>query len=196
MIARAVDDAERRLHDLRVEEVADGALALVAVALAMIATSARPELALPLLVGGVFVGSRAVIADLRRWSLLDRLATEPDAYVIAEVRTRAESQATMKSRRSLSRTIETRLELGGNPRVVAAGDDLAALASDLADELLDLDPACAVACAQLLHDASSSPLINLDLPAEDIRSRITHIRAGFHRTGSAPRRAPRSSLGA
>jgi hypothetical protein len=181
MVARAVEDAGRRLHDLRRQEWEDGMVAATAFALAVAASALHPAFALPLFVGGVFVAGRAVLAGWRRWDLLDRLVVERDAYSIAEVRARAEQEASMANRRWLSRAIGSRLELAANPRVAANAAQLAALAEELVDPQYALDPACAAACSQLLGDEVTSPLLNSALPAEDVRSRLVQIRSGFHR---------------
>jgi hypothetical protein len=185
MIARAVEDAENRLRDLRHEAWDDGLLAVGAVGLALTATALRPDFAVPLFIGGMFLAFRAIVAEWRRWDLIDRLAGEHAAHVIPEVRARAERDAGMASRRSMSRAISWRLELGENPRIAAAADELAALANDLLDSRLDLDPACAAVCSRLLADDAASPLINPALPLEDLPSRVAQIRAGFHRRPEA-----------
>ena len=69
MYARAVDDAGSRLRDLRREEWSDLALATVAVAAALAATHVRPGIAIPLFLGGLFVGARGLVAAWRRWDL-------------------------------------------------------------------------------------------------------------------------------
>ena len=183
MVARAVDDAGARLRDLRREEWADGGVAAAAFALALAASAVRPALALPLLAGGLFVAGRGVVVDWRRWDLLDRLVVERDAYVIPEVRARAELEASVVDRSRLCRVIRSRIELAEEPRIVAHRDELAALAEELADPRLALDPACAIACSRLFTDGVASPLINCTLPAEDVRSRLVQIRSGFHGTG-------------
>ena len=183
MIARAVQDADRRLHDLRREEWEDGAVAAGAFALAIAASAVRPAFALPLFIGGRFVIGRAVLAGWRRWDLLDRLLVEPDAYAIPEVRCRAEQEASMVNRRGLSRAIRWRLDHSEDPRIVANAEQLAGLAEELADPLLELEPACAAACSRLLTDPEGSPLMNAALPAEDVRSRLVQIRSGFHPRG-------------
>ena len=179
MVARAVEAEGRRLHDLRQEEWEDGAVAVAAFGLAVAASAVRPAFALPLFIGGAVLAWRAVLAGWRRWDLLDRLLVEPDAYAIPEVRARAGQQASMTNRRWLSRAIRSRLQLGKNPRVVANADELAALAEELVDPQLELDPICACACSRLLTDEFSSPLINFQLPAEDVRPRLLQIRFGF-----------------
>jgi hypothetical protein len=181
MVARRVEEAGRRLRELKREEYEDAAVALAAFGLTLGAAEFWPELVVPLLVGALFLSGKTYVVLWRRWDLLERLAGERDAYEIPEVRARAEQQASMHNRQTLSRAIRTRLELGENPRITVAADDLAALADELADEELDLDPACAVACSRLLTDDATSPLINLHLPAEDVRSRVRQIRRGFQR---------------
>lgn len=172
------------MHDLRLEEWEDGAVAAAAFALAVAASAVRPAFALPLFIGGVFVAGRAVLAGWRRWDLLDRLVVERDAYAIPEVRTRAEQEASMSNRRRLSRAIRSRLDLAANPRIMANADELAALAEELVDPQLELDPPCAAACSRLLMDEVTSPLINPELPAEDVRSRLVQIRSGFRARGA------------
>lgn len=154
-----------------------------AFALAIAATTVRPDFALPLFLGGVFVACRAAVAAWRRSDLLDRLVREHDAYGIPEVRARAGREASMSNRRSLSHAIQCRLALPENPRVAMVADELGELAKDLLDPEPELDPACAAACSELLTDEVTSPLINSALPAEDVRSRVLQIRAGFHPRG-------------
>jgi hypothetical protein len=186
MVARVVEAEGRRLHDLRHEEWEDGAVAVAAFGLAVAASALRPSFALPLFIGGAFLAWRAVLAGWRRCDLLDRLLVEPDAYAIPEVRARAGQEASMGNRHLLSRAIRSRLQLGKNPRVAANADELAALADELVDPLLELDPICACACSRLLTDEVTSPLINSQLPAEDVRPRLLQIRSGFRaRVGAA-----------
>ena len=64
-------------------------------------------------------------------------------------------------------------------RVMLAAEELEALACELEDDELALDPACAVACMRLVSDVSESPLLNPALPPELLRSRIRQIRSGF-----------------
>jgi hypothetical protein len=180
MVARAVEDAGHRLHDLRLEAWEDGAVAAAAFGLAIAASVVRPTLALPFFLGGLFVGCRAVVAVWRRWDLLDRLLDERDAYSLAEVRGRAEREATMANRRVLGRAIRKRLEFAEDPRIVANADQLAELAGELDDPLLGLDLACAVACSRLLTDPVTSPLMNSSLPVDGVWSRLVQIRSGFH----------------
>ena len=182
MYARAVDEASTRLGELRQEEWGDLGLAALSFGLAFVATQVRPALAMPFFLGGVVVGSRGIRALWRRWDLVERLAGEPDAYVIPEVRAFAAREATLDRRRTYASLIrgelrQTRLAHGN--RVLLAAEELEALAWELEDDGLALDPACAVACMRLLNDVVASPLLNLALPPELLRSRVSQIRAGF-----------------
>jgi hypothetical protein len=175
------------LHDLRRQEWEAGAVAAAALGLAIAASTVRPAFALPLFIGGAFVACRAVLAGWRHWDLLDRLVVERDAYWIPEVRTRGEQEAGMDNRRSLSRGVRWHLERDEYPRIAANADELAALAEELLDSRLELDPACAAACSRLLTGGPESSLYNSELPAEDARSRLVQIRAGFHARDEVPR---------
>ena len=99
MYARAVDEAELRLRELRHEQWLDLALAAVAFGLALAATQIRPSLAMPLFLGGVFAWALGIRALYRHWDLLDRLADERDAFVIPEVALYASRHATGERRR-------------------------------------------------------------------------------------------------
>jgi hypothetical protein len=180
--ARAVDEADSQLRELRYEERGELALSAVALAAAVVATEVLPELAMPLFIGGLVVGILGARATWRRWDLLERLSGERDAHVISEVRSLAEREATMERRRTFAALLRCRLgEAGGanDPRLLAVADDLEQLASELEDEELILEPASAVACTRLLSDFPASPLLNSALPTEDLRSRIRQIRSGF-----------------
>ncbi len=187
MFARAVDDAAMHLRELRHEEWAGFGLAALAIGLSLAATQVHPALALPLFLGGVVVGTLGTRAFWRRWALLDQLADERDAYVIPDVVAHASRETTMDRRRTFAAFIRAAVRgpaAGCEQRVRAAARDLYALALELEDEELALDPACAVACARLLSDPALSPLINPMLPPDDLRSRVFQIRGGF--TGRRP----------
>ena len=185
MYARAVEDAEARIRQLRSVERQDLGLAALALGLAVTGAIVYPPLALPLLLGGFAVGFLGLRALWRRWDLVERLSGDHDAYVISEVRERAARESTPERRHALAALIRSRLawpEFGERATCAAAG--LEALASELDDDELELDPAAAVACARLLEDFAASPLLNLELPAEELPLRVRQIRSGFR-----PRRA-------
>ena len=179
MYARAVDDASARLRELRHEEWEDLGLAALALGVAVAATQVRPGLAVPLFLGGLAVGALGVRALWRHWDLLERLARDPDAYVISEVLTFASREATMERRQSFAALIRSRLRAPVEARIIAAAEELEALACELDDGELTLDPACAVACTRLLSDLAESPLLNPALPPEELCSRVRQIRSGF-----------------
>ena len=188
MYARAVDDAGARLRELRHEEWEKLGLAALALGLAVTATQIRPSVALPLMIGGFVVGALGVRALWRRWDLVDRLAGERDAYVIPEVLKYASREATMERRSAMATFIRGWLGEPGSDleaRIRPAAAELEALASELTDDGLELDPACAVACQRLLSDLGASPLLNAARPTEELRSRVRQIRAGFRSSRSA-----------
>jgi hypothetical protein len=186
MYARAVDDAAAQLHDLRREEWQDLGLAGLALALAVAAAQVLPALALPLFVGGLAVGARGVRALWRRWDLVERLAGERDAYLISEVLGYASRETTMERRQTFSALIRARLSEPVEARVRVAAKELGALAAELEDAELVLDPVSAVACMRLLSDLVESPLLNAARPPEELRSRVHQIRSGFSRPGPRP----------
>lgn len=183
MYARAVDEAGVRLRELRREEWEDLGLGAVALALALVATQALPALALPLFVGGLVAGALGVRAVWRRWDLVERLAGERDAYVIPEVLQHAVREATMDRRRTFAAVIRATIGSPGpflGPRLAPVVDELDALAAELEDPALALDPAAAVACMRLLSDAES-PLFDPATTPGELRAGVLRIRAGFVR---------------
>ncbi len=182
MVARDVERLSAELGALRHGLWEHLGLALLAFGLAVTASQFWPAFAVPLLLGGVASLFLFLRALLRRFELIDRLVLDRDAYAIPEVRRRAEEAATMESRRSLAVSIQCLLRqpaLGVPGRVAAVARELEALAAELDDEQLALDPACAVACSRLLNDVLASPLRNPTYPREDVHSRICQILAGF-----------------
>jgi hypothetical protein len=178
MYARAVEDAAGRLRELRVEEVGQLVLAGVVLVLAVLMTWVHPPLSIPLLVAGVVVGAAGVRALWQRWDLVERLAGERDAYVIPEVLAYASREVTMDRRRSFAALI--RLDSGRAAESDApAVDELEALARELEDETLALDPVCGVACLRFVSDVTESPLLNPELPVDELRRCVRQIRSGF-----------------
>jgi hypothetical protein len=182
--ARAVDQADARLRELRQEERGELALAVAALAASLISTQVFPVLAAPLFIGGLVLGVLGLRALWRRWDLLERLSGERDAHVISEVRALAVREATLERRECFAALIRIKVreaELRSDARMLVVADELGALASELEDPDLRLDAAAGVACARLLSDVARSPLLNTALPAEDLRSRVCQIRSGLRR---------------
>ena len=193
MYARAVDDATERLRGLRQEVCGDLGLAAVALTLAVAVTQINPDLALPLFLGGIGVGVLGVRAVVLRWELVERLAGERDALVIPEVLAYASREATMERRRTFATMLRRELrpsERSTDPRLTVVADELEALACELEDDTLALEPVAAVACMRLLSDVAGSPLFNPSVPVAELRSRIHQIRSGFgHRPARTLARA-------
>jgi hypothetical protein len=85
MHAREVDEASTRLRSLRRQALEQFCVAAFSFALALAATQAHPQLAIPFLLGGVAVGALGLRTEWLHWDLLDRLAGQPDAHAIPEV---------------------------------------------------------------------------------------------------------------
>jgi hypothetical protein len=182
MYARAIDDAALRLRELREQEWEDLGLGALALGLSVAATQALPSFALPLFFGGVVVGFLGLRAVVRRWDLVEHLVEDSDAYVLPEVLERALREATMVRRRTFASVIRSWLrdaEAVSESPSYAAVDELEALAFDLLDDRLALEPASAVACSKLVSDLCGSPLLNQDMSPGLLRSRARQIRSGF-----------------
>jgi hypothetical protein len=187
MHSRAIESAGVRLHELRLEEREQFALALVAVTLSLVATRHAQDLALPLFLGGfaaLMLGTRAL---WRRWDLVDRLCDDRDAYAIPEVRARAVRETTMERRRVYASALRHWLDAAKcDARLTVVANDIRELADELEDENLAFEPAAGVACMRLVTDPSSSALLDSDAPTRELRSRILQIRAGLGRPCGAP----------
>lgn len=186
MYAWELEQTQAELRGLRHAEWEDTALAALAFGLALGASELVPGLAVPLAAGALAIAYLALRAFWRHWELVDRLLLDREAYQIREVRERAERSATMESRHRLAqsaRSLLERSEYASRARVDGAADELRALARELDDRGLSLDPASAVACERFLCDCSASPLFNPALPADDAGAWVRRIRAGFEERG-------------
>ena len=182
MYARAIDEAETRLLELRHEERYQLGLSAVALAASLAMTAIYVPVVLPLFVGGLAVGVLGMRTFWQRWDIVDRLADERDAYVIPEVLSYAARDACMERRSTSAALIRSWLctaALAGSSPVLAQAEELEALACELEDRDLELDPACAVACRRFLTDGTVSPLFDDAARREDIESWIVRIRDGF-----------------
>ena len=178
MYARAVEDADLRLRELRQDEWTRFILGGLALALSLVATAVRPELAIPLFLGGLALGALGVRAAVEHWEIVDRLAGERDAHVVPEIRRRAARETTMERRHALADHVRSWLREPAPERVRAAAHELEALAAELDDDELTLDPVSAVVCVQLLTDPES-PLLDTARPPDELRARVGKIRSGF-----------------
>ncbi len=182
MYARAIDDAEARLVQLRHDEWARFGLTALALGAALALTQLYRPLALPVLIGGMAVGALGVRTLWLRWDLVERLSGEQDAYVIPEVLASAARAGDLRQRRSYAASIRFWLEHsppGCEQRVAACADVLEELARELEDDAVELGTASGVACKRLLTDPALSALFNPGLPPEDLRSSVAQIRSGL-----------------
>jgi hypothetical protein len=93
----------------------------------------------------------------------------------------------MERRHSSAALIRSRLKrpaVAVDPEVLEVAEELEALACELDDDGLALDPVCAVACTRLLSDLGESRLRDPALWREDLRSRVWQIRSGFVPAGT------------
>lgn len=183
MYARQVEEQSSELHELKRDELELMGLTVLCFGLAL-AAHGRPALALPLLAAGLGGAALAVRAFWRRWDLVDRLLLEREAYEIAEVRARAEHMALLDNRQSLACSIRWRLEHASafaepDGRLLRVVPDLRALADELVDETLELDPLRAVECERLLTDGITSPLVDPTASIDELYAWICRIRAGL-----------------
>jgi hypothetical protein len=122
MYARAVENAESRLRELRNEQWLDLSLAALVTGIALAATGVRPALAIPLFLGGLYAWALGIRALVRHWDLLDRLAGERDAHVIPAVAAYAARHATLATRDSLAagiiRGMTTTYRLSSGDRLI------------------------------------------------------------------------------
>ena len=182
MSARAIDEAEARLLELHHEERYRLGLSAVALAASLAMTAIYVPVVLPLFVGGLAVGVLGMRTFWQRWDIVDRLADERDAYVIPEVLSYAARDTRMERRSTSAALIRSWLctaALAGSSPVLAKAEEFEALACELEDRDLELDPACAVACRRFLTDGTVSPLFDDAARREDIESWIVRIRDGF-----------------
>jgi len=198
MYARAIDEAETRLLELRHEERYQLGLSALALAASLAMTAIYVPVVLPLFVGGLAVGVLGMRTFWQRWDIVDRLADDSDAYVIPEVLSYAARDACMERRSNSAALVRSWLCTASfidNSSILAEAEELEALAYELEDRELELDPACALACRRFLTDGTVSPLFDDAPRREDIESWIVRIRGGFRpRTSLSAYRGSRRAL--
>ena len=189
MYARAIDEAETRLLELRHEERYQLGLSALALAASLAMTAIYAPVVLPLFVAGLAVGMLGMRTFWQRWDIVDRLADERDAYVIPEVLSYASRDACMERRSNSAALVRSWLCTAApwathrsSPRPRSSRARV-----ELEDRELELDPACAVACRRFLTDGTVSPLFDDAPRREDIESWIVRIRDGFTAPDAAER---------
>jgi hypothetical protein len=179
MTARQVDQAAKRLRDLRAQTVADLVLAAGAFGLALTASRLWPDLAMPLLIGAIgvaFLGMRALV---RRTFLVEDLAVDREAYVIPDVREFGLRAASPEHRRLLARSVRAALTESSSEvsaRLAAVRDELEQLIAALEDDRLGWEPRAAVTLERWLSDPAGS-FRDPSVPVVELRSRLRSILA-------------------
>lgn len=188
MDARSIEEASRELERRRWQVFADVAFALVAGALAAPGVLFERPVALALAIGAAIALALSLVAAVRRYLLIERLALDRDAYAIAAVRRYGRRLTSRRMRERLSRSLRSlvadswRRESYSPPgRVAAFATDLEELAHELEDAACKVEPVSAASCLLLLSDGTESPLLNPTVPAEDLRAALLRIRSGIRR---------------
>lgn len=166
MTAREIDDAAVRLRELRLLSVENLVLAGAVFALALVASTLWPAVALSLLAGAMaatFLGTRAFV---RRWFLLEDLAGEQDAYVLDAVRRFGADAASLERRRVLAGSLRARLAASD---LADVREELLELVARLEDERPAPAPQTVVALDHLLHEWPAS------LPPDEFRARLRSL---------------------
>jgi hypothetical protein len=174
--AREVERLGQQLRELNERAIAELGLAVVAFGLGVAASQLRKDLAVPLLVGGLVLAGLGMVAFVRRHLLVEDAALERDAYLLADVRRYGNRIASQGHRRELAAQIRRILAVPpefADPRIDCSKEALGALVDELEQPELTLAPVCAAALDRLLHDSLHT------LPADELRPRLTQIRAGF-----------------
>ncbi len=182
MDVRSIEEADRQLERRRWDSFAKTALALGVGALAAPTGLLRVALA----IGAAFGIALALVSAVRRRWLIERLALDPDAYVIAEVRRYGRRLTSRRKRERLSRSLRS---VVADPwrcgpcippgRLEAFAGDLEELARELEDTRFEVQPVTAAGCRHLLSDAVESPLLNPEVPVEELRAALWRIRSGI-----------------
>jgi hypothetical protein len=178
MNARAVQQLEARLDELRRVGNARLATAAAAALLAAPAHVLDPPLSFGLGAGAFVLAVLSVRALAERGELIDTAVADPDAIVIRAVRARAERIGSAEERARAAQTLR-RLALSeyAHPRVASATDELLELANALSYS--ELEPTVAVQCVRFVEGVDS-PLYDPAADALDVRARIRHLLLLVH----------------
>lgn len=186
MTARGLDDAGALLEVRRIR-ARDGFATAVTCGLA--AAAALPfsrTLAISLLIGAAVAVLPALMNMLERRDAIARLALDPDAYSLPEVRGYAARLVLPAEREMLAAWLRELVEDAPHPaslylsdRVSRYARQLELLAGDLTASCVDVRPDSAAACLHLLTHAAESPLYNPALPPEQLGSTLERILRGI-----------------
>lgn len=178
----AAELAEQRAR-MRGRAAVAGCTAVACVPLAAVA----PRVALVLAVAAFCELLLAAHSLGRRRALVRTLALDPAAYVLPEVRDHGARLVSPRRRARLARSLlrlrrdaARRQTLLLRDRIEAEWPALEALGRAFASPDCDVEPPSAAACEHLLTSGLQSPLLNPELPPDELAVRLHHIRAGVH----------------
>jgi hypothetical protein len=186
---RRIEQAAEKLRNGRRRTIECAVLALATLAGAI---SAAPFTTRFAVIFGACAATEvllALAALLSRRDLIGRLALEPAAYVLPEVRRYGEQSAQLKQRERLAAWLAELPALSQLPGTIYLADRIEAVAAELewlghelAAPSARVDAASAVACRRLLTDAVGSALYNPRVPEDDLHLALRRIRFGISRT--------------
>jgi len=176
MTAHEIDDAAKRLGELKSATVEDAALAAVAFGLALAAAWYGHPLAAPLALGAMAMTFLAVRAFVKRFVLVDELAADEDAYRIPAVRDFGTRAASLQHRRVLAANV--RASLAGDDRLEPARPDLEQLVRALEVGSTRWEPQAVVRLEHWLQDPHGS-FRDPELPAVELRSHVRSVLASL-----------------
>ena len=125
--------------------------------------------------------------------LLERLATDSDAYSIPAVRAFGERLVRIPERRNLAGMIDELISQIGHDHTLASSERLTAYRTELSEiarGLCDVHktprPTIVACCRRLLVRAAESPLYNERIPIEELHTVVLHIRLGLAAASAVP----------
>jgi hypothetical protein len=168
---------------------------LVLAALTVVATGAAaiwlPTGTLPLAVLAAIEVVVVMGAHYMERDLIQRLALDPEASRVPEVRKYHERLGGQPARDRLAASINSLIADSRLPcavcladRVALVEDELRLLARELATPEIPVQSRSLVTCLRLLSHGVESPLFNPGVPIEQLHATLLRIKLGFGRRGS------------
>jgi hypothetical protein len=186
--ARQLDTAAEEIRGRRRRMIEAAALAAVTAALCAAASVLGSPLAVALGTGAAFEAAVALHALVARRTAIARLALDPAAYELEEVRRYGARLTRPRQRAVLAEGIRSMIRDAFNPSALYLGDrvvryarELDGIARDLLAPGVRVHPVSVARCRALLTEAAESPLYNPKLPADDLAILLRRIRAGIEK---------------
>lgn len=191
-ISRGLEAAASEVLSLRRLAAHRALVTGAAAVLAALVAAVDSRFAVALGVGSIAEGLLTFVVLSRRRDLLLALASDRNAYALADVRHFGASLVAPRRRLSVARTIADVLRESGEPhslyvvdRVAAEAPALVAIAQALANHATVIEPTAMAALLRLLTDSQKSPLLNPAAPSDKLGEVVAAVLAGIH-----PRAAP------